>query len=330
MKFLKTLILILVCLGLGALGGGYFGYTTGFEYGWSSLQSKIDHENVKIAKPVELAPAAPAVKTPAPAPPAATPAPTPAPAPVAAPAAPAPAATPAAPAPAAGNWNTVGTKTMSQQAVIDIPADEKPAAAAAPAAPAPAPAPAATPAPAAVAATPATGGAVYTVNNDDSTLAFVGYKEIGGEKIGMSGFFGGFSGTVTAPDDNPEHASFEVTVKTATLNTENAILTGVLKSSMFFDATTYPEAKLVSQKIVKQDDKYVATVAWTMRDKTIGYELPLTLTKSGNSVTATCEVFIDRNLWGVGPAVYENKEIGISMPIMPEVKVKFEMIAEKK
>ena len=60
-----------------------------------------------------------------------TPAP---PTPAAASAAPAPAA--AAPAaPAANNWNTVGTKTMSQQAVIDLPDDKKPAAAA----PAPAP-----------------------------------------------------------------------------------------------------------------------------------------------------------------------------------------------
>ena len=41
-------------------------------------------------------------------------------------------------------------------------------------------------------------------------------------------------------------------------------------------------------------------------------------------------VFIDRNQWGVGPAVYENKDLNISLPILPEVKVKFEMVANKK
>jgi polyisoprenoid-binding protein YceI len=304
MKFVKILILMAVCLGLGVAGGFY----EGFKYGKKSAEANQDFKTVVHGNVVELTPPAPA-----------TPAATPAPAPVATPAAPAPAAAPAAPAPAAAGWENIGTKTMSQQAVIDLPEESAPAAAAPAAAPAPAPA-----------AAPAAGATVYEISADDSTLDFTGYKEVLGEKAGMSGMFGGFSGTVNVPGDNLEQMSFDVAVKTATINTENAILTGVLKSSLFFDATAFPEAKLVSQKIVKQDDKYVATVAWTMRDKTVGYELPLTVKQSGNSITATCEVFIDRNLWHLGPEIYENKDIGISVPILPEVKVKFEMVANKK
>ncbi len=320
MKFIKTLILVGVCLAIG-LGGGFVGgYKLGFEYGVKSVEAKEAFKNVSVAKPVTLPTAAPAA---APAPAAQ------APAPVAATTA-APAAAPAAPAaPAAAGWEQVGTKTMSQQAVIGDDDEKKAAPAAAPAT-APAPAPAAAPAAAPASAAPAGGGATYAISADDSTLDWTGYKTVMGDKVGMSGMFGGFEGTVTVPGDNLEQMSFDVSVKTATINSENAILTGVLKSSMFFDVATFPESKLVSQKIVKQDDKYVATVAWTMRDKTVGYELPLTIKQSGNSITASCEVFIDRNLWGVGPAVYENKDLGISMPILPEVKVKFEIVANKK
>lgn len=300
MKFVKILILMVVCLVIGAAGG----FVEGFTYGKKSAAADKDFNTVKTAKPVELAPpAAPA--------PAATPAP--------APAAPATAA-PAAPVATPG-WEQVGTKSMSGQAVIDLPEDTKPAAPAA-AAPAPAAAPAA--------AAPAAGAVTYAINGDDSTLDFTGYKEVLGEKAGMSGMFGNFSGTVSVPDGNFEQMSFDVSVKTDSINTENAILTGVLKTGMFFDTAAFPTSRLVSQKIVKQDDKYVATVAWTMRDKTIGYELPLVIKQSGNSITASCEVFIDRNQWGIGPAIYENKEIGLSVPILPEVKVKFEMIADKK
>ena len=305
MKFIKILILIVVCLVIGAAGG----FVEGFTYGKKSAQADMDFSTVKTAKSVALAPAA-----------------TTAPAPVAAPAqtpAAAPDAPAAAPKPAAGTWETTPVKTMSQQAVIDLPGDSKPAPAATPAA-APVPAPAMAP------AAPVADATVYAISADDSTLDFTGYKEVAGEKVGMSGIFGGFEGAVKVPGDNLEQMSFDVTVKTPTINTENAILTGVLKTGIFFDTATFPESRLVSQKIVKQDDKYVATVAWTMRDKTVGYELPLTVTKSGNSITATCEVFIDRNLWGVGPAIYENKDLGISMPILPEVKVKFEMVANKK
>ena len=317
MKFVKTVILVAVCLAVGVAGG----FVEGFSYGKKSAKADQDFANVGHGKVVELnaKPTAPAATT-APAT-AVTPAPT---APAATPAA--PAATPAAaPATPANGWDKVGTKTLSQQAVIGDDDEKKAApAAAAPAAPA-APAPAAGPA-----AAPTSGAATYAISADDSTLDWTGYKQVAGEKVGMSGMFGGFSGTVNVPGGNLEQMSFDVAIKTATINSENAILTGVLKSSMFFDVATYPEAKLVSQKIVKNGEQYVATVAWTMRDKTIGYELPLTIKESGNSITATCEVFIDRNQWGVGPAVYENKDLGISMPILPEVKVKFEMVANKK
>ncbi len=205
-------------------------------------------------------------------------------------------------------------KTMSQQQVIDLPSDE-PAAPAAPAA-APAPAPAAPAAPAGDATT-------YKISMDDSILNFTGYKTLAGEKVGMNGFFGEFDGTVTVPGGDLSQMSFTVNVKTASISTENAILTGVLKSAAFFDSAAFPTAKIESRKIEKRGEQYVATVAWTMRDKTIGVELPMTITQSGNSITAKCEQFIDRNQWGVGYAEYEG------IPILGEVKVSFEMIASK-
>jgi polyisoprenoid-binding protein YceI len=320
MKFVKTLILMVVCLAIGAGGGAFGGYKIGLEYGKKSVVAKEELGRLKQGGTFEVKP------------PTAAPAPAPAPAPVAAPtAAPVPTAAPAPAAPAAtSNWEQVGTKSMSGQPVIELPGEEKAAAPATAAAPAPAASPA-VPAPApAPAAAPAGDGTVYAISPDDSTLDFTGYKDVMGDKIGMSGMFGEFSGTVNVPGDNLEQMSFDVSVKTDSIKTENPILTGVLKTSLFFDTAKYPEARLVSQKIEKRGEQYVAFVAWTMLDKTVGYEMPLTVVKTDKRITATCEQLIDRNKWALGPAIYENAELGISMPVLPDVKVKFEMTADKK
>ncbi len=214
---------------------------------------------------------------------------------------------------------------IGHAAVVDL---DEPAPAPAPAAPAPdAPAePAAPAAPAAPAepVAPAAEAVTYVLSTDDCFVDFTGYKTVMGDKAGMNGGFGLVEGTVSVPGGDLSQMSFTLAVKTSSVFTENAILTGVMKTAAFFDVEKYPEAKLESRKVELRDGKYVATVAWTMRDKTVGVELPMTVEQSANGLTAVGEVFIDRSQWGVGYADYEG------IPILPEVRVKFEMLAKKK
>lgn len=200
------------------------------------------------------------------------------------------------------------------QAATPAPAPDATPASAAPAAPATPAAPAA----------PAGEAVTYVLSTDDCFVDFTGYKTVAGDKVGMNGGFGMVEGAVSVPGGDLSQMSFTLAVKTASVFTENAILTGVMKTSAFFDVEKYPEAKLESRKVELRDGKYVATVAWTMRDKTVGVELPMDVKQTANGLTAVGEVFIDRNQWGVGYADYEG------IPILPEVRVKFEMLAKKK
>lgn len=219
---------------------------------------------------------------------------------------------------------------IGHAAVVDLdepaPAVEAPAPAAtetsAPETPA-ADAPVATEAPVPPAA-PAADAVLYALQPDDCFVDFTGYKTVMGDKAGMNGGFGAVEGTVSVPGDDLSQMSFSLTVKTASVFTENAILTGVMKTAAFFDIEQFPEAKLESRKVELRDGKHVATVAWTMRGKTVGVELPMEVQKVSGGLKAVGEVFIDRNQWGIGYADYEG------IPILPEVRVKFEMLAKKK
>ncbi|NLV40430.1 MAG: YceI family protein [Candidatus Hydrogenedentes bacterium] len=226
-----------------------------------------------------------------------------------------------------------------QTAVVDLKtlddAKPAPAPAAAPEAPvapveaAPADAPVNAPAaaPAAAPEAPAGDAVTYALSLDDTFIDFIGYKTVAGDTIGMSGRFDKSEGTVTIPGGDFTQGSFSITIDTPSIGTENAILTGVLKTAVFFDIETYPTVKIESKKIEQRDGKYVATVAWTMRDKTVGVEIPLDVKVSDTQVTALGEVRIDRNLWGVGPGDWEIG--GVRVPILPDVLVKFEVLAKK-
>ena len=101
-------------------------------------------------------------------------------------------------------------------------------------------------------------------------------------------------------------------------------LTGVLKGEAFFNIAQYPKATVESVKIQKEGDRYIADVAWTMKGKTVGYQIPLELQAKGSELRASGEVFIDRNQWGIGYAEYEG------VTILPDVRVKLDIVAKKK
>ncbi len=165
---------------------------------------------------------------------------------------------------------------------------------------------------------------VYEISADDSALDFTGYKSVAGQKVGMNGFFGVFSGSASLNGDDLSTLKFKVEVDLASVNTENAILTGVLKGEAFFNIAQYPKATVESVKIQKEGDRYIADVAWTMKGKTVGYQIPLELQAKGSELRASGEVFIDRNQWGIGYAEYEG------VTILPDVRVKLDIVAKKK
>jgi polyisoprenoid-binding protein YceI len=71
----------------------------------------------------------------------------------------------------------------------------------------------------------------------------------------VSGRFKEFSGSLTFDDKNLAASSVEVTIKTASINTENERRDGDLRSQNFFHADSFPTITFKSTKIVPGPDK---------------------------------------------------------------------------
>lgn len=69
------------------------------------------------------------------------------------------------------------------------------------------------------------------------------------------GLFNDFDGKVLASKDNFTDASIDLTIKVASINTDNQKRDEHLRSSDFFDVEKYPTISFKSKKIKKIDDK---------------------------------------------------------------------------
>ncbi len=81
----------------------------------------------------------------------------------------------------------------------------------------------------------------------------------------VKGNFKEFSGTIYYDENDVTKSSVEVTIKTASINTDNAKRDAHLRSPDFFDAAKYPEITFRSKRIIREGDRYVAIGDLTMR-----------------------------------------------------------------
>jgi len=158
--------------------------------------------------------------------------------------------------------------------------------------------------------------------NDASELMWVGYKNVLGQRLSMSGGFANFEGKVVVVDNSPDKSYVDVTVDINSIFSESNILTGVLKKEMFFDVANYPQAKFESTKIEPAADGYMVTGNFTMRGVTKGIQFPAKIERQGENVYVESEFKINRKDWNVG---YDSYEDAI---VLEEVVVSFKMLAE--
>ncbi len=90
----------------------------------------------------------------------------------------------------------------------------------------------------------------------------------------VKGYFKEFSGTIIYDENDITRSSVSVTIKTASINTENPKRDAHLRSPDFFDAEKYPEITFKSKRILKEKDGYVAVGDLTMRGVTREIRIP--------------------------------------------------------
>jgi len=158
--------------------------------------------------------------------------------------------------------------------------------------------------------------------NDASEIMWVGYKTVLGQKMSMKGGFANFSGKIVVKDNSPDESYVDVAIDIKSLFSESNILTGVLKTEIFFDAANYPEAKFESSKIEPTADGYLVTGNLTMRGATKGIQFPAKIERQGDNVYVEAEFKINRKDWNIGYDAYEDAIV------LEDVVLSFKILAE--
>lgn len=111
----------------------------------------------------------------------------------------------------------------------------------------------------------------WTIDASHSNIQFTVTHMVIAE---VTGRFGEFSGSVTTTKDDFTDAKAEVTIKVASINTDNAKRDEHLKADDFFDAAKFPEMKFFSKSVAKAaDGRYIIDGDLTMKGVTKNVKL---------------------------------------------------------
>jgi len=136
----------------------------------------------------------------------------------------------------------------------------------------------------------------YTVNVDESTIEWQGFKPTGSHK----GTINIETGTFTTNDGKIQSGSFVIDMSSIKESEDNARLEGHLKSADFFDVENFPIAGFEITGLEVKDDNIILSGNLTLKDTTNNVTFPVTVVLEDDTLTLSSEVFtIDRSKWNV-------------------------------
>ena len=136
----------------------------------------------------------------------------------------------------------------------------------------------------------------YTVNVDESTIEWQGFKPTGSHK----GTINIESGTFTTNDGKIQSGSFVIDMSSIKESEDNARLEGHLKSADFFDVENFPIAGFEITGLEVKADNIILSGNLTLKDTTNNVIFPVTVVLEDDTLTLSSEVFtIDRSKWNV-------------------------------
>jgi polyisoprenoid-binding protein YceI len=123
----------------------------------------------------------------------------------------------------------------------------------------------------------------------------------------VTGRFTAFEGKILFDDRDPGKSSVNVTIKTASVNTDNANRDNDLRSPNYFDAEKFPEITFQSKSVEKKGNDFVAHGTLTIHGVAKDVDLPFELkgpadTRQGKVMGAHAGLTVSRTDYGVGKA----------------------------
>lgn len=149
----------------------------------------------------------------------------------------------------------------------------------------------------------------YKFSNADSKITYVGAKVTRKH----DGGFGTFSGTIQAPDNDATKGSVTVDIDVASVTSDEAKLTGHLKTPDLLDVAKFPKAKFSSTAIKTGGENgatHTVTGNLELHGVTKAITFPATIKLSPEAADVDAEFVINR------------KDFGIVYPGMPDDLIK--------
>ena len=156
----------------------------------------------------------------------------------------------------------------------------------------------------------------YTPIDDGSKIHFV-IKNFG---INTGGDFKDIKGEIVFLPDTPSSCSFNVTVATSTIDTDNSMRDKNLVEKEYFDAAKFPVIRITSSKIEKtnksSDGYYYFTGSITIKGITKTISFPFQVKKINNDYLFTGNFEIDRVDFGIGvKSIVLSNKVAVSLSV---------------
>ena len=135
----------------------------------------------------------------------------------------------------------------------------------------------------------------FPLTGGNTTVEFTGTKKDGKH----DGGFKKLAGTATVSGTDATTTKIEVTIETDSLWSDDAKLTGHLKSPDFFDVKTNPTAKFVSTKVEAGKEGHTITGDLTINGNTKSISFPAKIAVTDGKLTIVAVFAIDRTDYGM-------------------------------
>jgi len=156
---------------------------------------------------------------------------------------------------------------------------------------------------------------IYTINNTNSKIEFVGSNVTESHE----GTFDSFSGLLQLVDRDPTRSSARIAIEMTSVSVRIPQLQEHLRSADFFDARHFPQATFESSTIERAGgDRYRITGNLTLRGITRIVTFPTTIIQNTSTVSVQAEFSINR------------KEFGIEYPGLPDDLIKDDVLIRLK
>ena len=145
-----------------------------------------------------------------------------------------------------------------------------------------------------------------------STLTF-NIKNLG---FGVKGSFKGFGGNINFDPQNAESSNFDVTINSATVNTDNSLRDEHLCGEGYFDVKNYPHIRLISTKVTGKNGAYTFAGALTIKGKSQNISFPFTAMSSADGYLFKGSFKTKRKDFGVGGTSTVSDELEVTLNVI--------------